>query len=302
MSDAPRAPSSRARLSAADPRGTMPLIRAVGQKLGPHEDLYHWVLTLTWGQFFGFLTLAFVVVNALFAGLYALAPGSVANATGLADCFFFSVETFATIGYGEMAPQNDYAHTVVVIEAFVGLLGTALVTGITFARFARPTARILFSSRCVIAPRNGVPHLMFRLANWRRNQIIEAQVHVIVLLTETTREGETMRRPTPLKLVRDKNPMFALTWTVMHEIDESSPFHGPDALQSLRDQRAEVFVSMSGLDETIMQTIHARCRYLLDDVVPQARFADILTTLDDGTRVVDYDKFHDIVPIPGGAS
>jgi inward rectifier potassium channel len=139
--------------------------------------------------------------------------------------------------------------------------------------------------------------MMFRLANWRRNQVVEAKLHVLVLLTEVTREGETFRRPTPLTLVRDSNPMFALSWTAFHRIDESSPFYGPNAMAKLRAQRAELYLSMSGLDETIMQTIHARWRYHLDDIVFDARFVDILGMRDDGVRFIDFDKFHDIEAI-----
>lgn len=287
---------------ATETRRGFPRIIATGRRLAPHEDFYHWVLTLSWPQFFGAATAAFVAINALFALLYSLAPGSVQNASGFFDCFFFSVETLATIGYGEMAPQTHLGHVLVVFEALGGILFSAIVTGLTFARFARPQARILFSERLVITPRDGVPHLMLRMANWRRNQIVEATLNVMVLTTETTKEGETMRRPVSLQLVREKNPMFALTWTAMHKIDETSPLHGEDALDRLRAMRAEIFVTLYGLDETLMQTIVARFRYQLDDIVPNARFADVLTTREDGTRLIDYDKFHEVVPLDQGRS
>jgi inward rectifier potassium channel len=194
-----------------------------------------------------------------------------------------------------MAPVTLYGNIIVSLEAFVGILTTAVVTGLTFVRFARPTAKILFSNKALIATRDGVPHLMFRLVNWRRNQIVEAQLRAMVLLTEKTREGETMRRPTPLALVRETNPMFALTWTAMHRIDESSPFFGPEAMERLRALNAELFLSVTGFDETIAQTIHARYRYGLEDIVYNAHFADVLTTRADGTRIIDFDKFHDII-------
>ena len=272
----------------------MPPIRALGRKLSPHEDFYYWVLTLTWRAFFAWVTVAYFATNALFALAYVAVPGSVANVDGFVDSFFFSVETFATIGYGVMAPQTRYAHAVVTIEALGGILATATITGVTFARLARPTSKVIFSEKAVIAKRNGVPHLQFRMANWRRNQIAEAQLHVMVLLTETTREGETLRRPTSLRLMRDKNPMFLLTWTAMHPIDEDSPFYGPDAFEKLRAMGAELFLSLTGLDETLGQTIHTRYRYRLEDIVHGARFSDILRTSDDGVRIVDFDKFHDI--------
>lgn len=291
-----RAPKSNVTLT-ADPRARMPPIIAVGRRLAPHEDAYHWVLTRTWTQFFAAVTGVFVVMNATFGALYTLSPGCIANATSFADHFFFSIQTLGTIGYGSMAPATRYGNVIVSIEALVGIFTSAIITGLTFARFARPTARILFSDKAVIGRRDGVPHLMFRLANWRRNQVVEAQLHAMVLLTETTEEGDTLRRPTSLRLVRDKNPMFALTWTAMHRIDEHSPFYGEGAIDRLRTQRAELFLSVSGLDETIMQPISARYRYALDDIVQNARFADVLHTRDDGTRVIDYDRFHEVIPL-----
>jgi inward rectifier potassium channel len=286
-------PRNRVQLS-TDPRANFPPVVAIGRKLAPHEDFYHWILTLTWPRFFGVVTLAFFALNALFAALYALCPGSVANADGFVDCFFFSVQTLATIGYGGMAPQRTWAHGVMTVETLTGIISTAVITGLTFARFARPTAKILFADKIVIGMRDGVAHMMFRMANWRRNQIVEAQLNVLLLLSETTKEGETLRRPHVLKLVRDRNPMFALSWTAMHTIDETSPFHGDDAMAKLRSQRGEIFLTVSGIDETLMQTIIARWRYQLDDIVPNARFADILNIREDGTRVIDFDKFHDI--------
>jgi inward rectifier potassium channel len=156
---------------------------------------------------------------------------------------------------------------------------------------------VLFSNKAVITPRDGVPHLMFRMANWRRNRIVEARLSVVMLVTERTREGEMLRRQIDLSLVRDKTTVFFLTWSAMHLIDERSPFFGPDALARLRAQQAELYVGLTGLDETIGQTIHVRQQYMLDDIVPGARFADVLSTREDGTRVIDYRKFHDVVPL-----
>lgn len=288
-----------ARLAArmTDARSSLPIIRAVGEKLGAHQDFYHWVLTLRWPAFFGWVTVAYFATNAVFALAYMAVPGCVANVNGFVDCFFFSVETFATIGYGVMAPQTRYAHSIVTFEALAGILASASITGLTFARLARPTAKILFGEKAVISKRDGIRHLSFRMANWRRNQIAEAQLHIMVLITETTSEGETLRRPTTLKLVRDKNPMFLLTWTALHPIDVDSPFYGPDAMDKLRAMKADIFVTVTGLDETLAQTIHTRYRYRLDDIVENARFADILRLAGD-ERVIDFDKFHDIVMIP----
>jgi inward rectifier potassium channel len=288
-------PRARLTVQNGNARASLPTVKAVGQRLAPYEDFYHWVLTLTWPAFFGWVTVAYLVTNTLFGVAFWLARGSIANAGGFSDCFFFSVETFATLGYGVMAPQTLAGHVLVTFEALAGILASASITGVTFARLARPSARILFSQKAVIANRDGVPHLQFRMANWRRNQIGEAQLHVLVLLTETTREGETIRRPTSIKLVRDKNPMFLLTWTAMHPIDAESPFYGgEEAMAKLVAMKAEIYLILTGLDETLAQTIHTRYRYALDDIVYNARFADILSVNDDGTRVIDFDKFHDL--------
>jgi inward rectifier potassium channel len=283
------------------PAGGQARIRAIGLERAPHKDLYHFVLAQSWPRFFLLTALTFVVTNLLFAAFYWASPGSVANARpgSFEDAFYFSVQTLATIGYGGMTPVTRYAHIVVTCEAFVGVLAVALITGITFTRFARPSPRVLFSNRAVLALRDGVPHLMIRMANWRRNRVVEARLSVVLLVTERTREGEMMRRQIDVPLVRDRTGVFFLTWTAMHRIDASSPFYGPDAMARLRAQQAELFVALTGLDETIGQTIHARWQYRLEDIVPNARFADVLSNGPDGSRIIDFRRFHDVVPIPG---
>jgi inward rectifier potassium channel len=268
-----------------------------GQRVTFFEDVYHKVLAMPWWRFFLYVAAAWVGVNALFALLYAAAPGCVAGARpgDLEDAFYFSVQTFATIGYGAMSPATRFGHGVVVVEALVGTLGVALVTGVTFAKFARPTARVLFSAKAVITVRDGVPHLVFRLANWRGNMVVEGQLRALVLLLSETREGEAVRIPVELPLVRDRTALFALTWIPMHRIDRASPFWGGAAsMEKLRAQRAEIFLSFSGFDETSGQQIHARHRYQLDDIVYNARYVDVLSIGDDGTRTIDYGAFHDV--------
>jgi inward rectifier potassium channel len=283
----------------AQHRGRLPKIVAVGRERKPAEDVYHWFLTRSWREFFLAIALAFLAINCVFALLYLAVPGSISNARegSFEDAFFFSVHTMGTIGYGSMAPATRYGNVIVAFEALVGMVSMALMTGITFAKFARPTAKVLFSEKMLIQPRDGVPHLVFRMANWRHNQVVEAQIHLILLLTHKTAEGESMRIPTEVKLVRDRNAMFGLTWMAMHRIDESSPFYGDDWLERLRAKQGELFLSINGYDETIMQTIHARYAYALEDIVPNARFADILTVEPDGTRVIDYTRFHEIVSL-----
>lgn len=275
-------------------------IRVRGRPWAPHQDLYHFVFTRPWWQFFVLVSAAFLGANTLFALAYSLQPGSIANARSgsFEDAFSFSVQTMATIGYGGMSPATRLAHALVTLEALCSILGVALVTGITFAKFARPTARVLFTAKAVVTPRDGVPFLSFRMANARHNRIVEAQLRVILLTAEVTREGEQLRRVTELSLVRDRTPLFMLSWTAMHRIDEQSPFYGEDALERLRQRRGELFLSLMGLDETHGQTIHASCSYSLDDIVWNARFADVLRLRDDGVREIDYTNFHEVVPIP----
>jgi inward rectifier potassium channel len=274
----------------------LPKIRSRGQAVPLFEDVYHKVLAMPWGRFFACTTAGWFGVNVVFAALYSLRPGCVANADGLEDAFYFSVQTLATIGYGAMSPATRYGHLLVVLEALIGTLGIALVVGVLFAKFARPTARVLFSERIVCHVRDGVPHLTFRLANWRGNMVVEGQLRVFVLLMEKTDEGDVIRVPHELSLVRDRTPLFALTWVPMHRIDERSPFWGGEAaLEKLRAHKTEIYLAFTGLDETIGQPIHARHMYRLQDIVWNARHVDVLTIEEDGTRTIDFSTFHDVV-------
>jgi inward rectifier potassium channel len=204
----------------------------------------------------------------------------------------------ATIGYGQMYPQTFYANLLVTIEVLLSMAALALATGLIFARFSRPTARVMFSRVAVVSPYDGVPTLMFRAANQRHNQILEAQVSVALLREEVTADGVRMRRFHDLVLARRRTPMFALTWTVMHPIDEQSPLHGATP-ETLLEQHAELVVGLTGIDETFAQTIHARHSYRPEEIVWNRRFADILGWTQDGRRSVDYSRFHEVAPIEG---
>jgi len=220
------------------------------------HDFYHTVMSAPWPLVMLALGAAYILTNLAFAVLYLLGGDCIANAVpgSFADVFFFSVQTMATIGYGAMAPKTFYAHTLVTVEAIFGLFGVALATGIVFAKFARPTARVVFSEVAIINKRNGVPHLSFRVANARANQIVEASIRVSALKFEYTTEGERMRRYFDMALVRSTNPIFAMTWTVMHPIDETSALYGATPA-SLQQTQATVVASMSGLDETDRKSV-----------------------------------------------
>ena len=267
-----------------------------GQRVSYFEDLYHKVLTVSWWRFFAVVTAMWVGTNLGFAVLYAARPGCVSNASpGLEDAFYFSVQTFATIGYGAMAPATRYGHAIVVVEALVGTLGIALVTGVTFAKFARPTARVLFAEKAVIHVRDGVPHLVFRLANWRGNMVVEGQLRVLLLMLQRTQEGDVIRMPVELPLVRDRTALFALSWMPMHRIDPTSPFWGgADAIARLSESGAALFLAFTGIDETLGQQIQARYPYKLSDIVLNARFVDVLTIEPNGDRTIDYARFHEV--------
>jgi len=268
-----------------------------GQLSRLHEDFYHTVLLWPWWRFFVFVGSVYLAMNTLFALVYLAAPGSIAGARpgSFEDAFFFSVQTLATIGYGVMAPATRFGHIVVTLEALTGIFGVALITGMTFAKFARPTARVLFGEKAVVTRRNGVPHLMFRMANWRRNMVVEAQLRASIVLEEITAEGEVMRRSIDLSLVKDRTSVFALTWTAMHLIDESSPFYGEGALEKLRAQKAWLNLVLLGTDDTFGQTIHARHIYRLEDIAWWARFVDVVF-LNEDTRIIDYSRFHEVIP------
>jgi inward rectifier potassium channel len=275
--------------------GSILKTRTSGQRQFLLDDLYHRVLSMPWWRFFASVTAVWIGANFLFACVYAAVPGCVANASTFEELFYFSVQTFATIGYGGMYPETRYGHLVVVVEALIGTLGMALVLGVTFAKFARATARVIFSEKAVVTLRDGVPYLIFRMANWRGNMVVEGQLRVVMLLKETSREGDVTRVPQEVPLVRDRTALFALTWVPMHRIDPSSPFWGgPEAIERLRAREATLYLAFTGLDETIGQTIHARHGYRLEDIVWNARHADVLTIAPDGTRVVDYAQFHDV--------
>ncbi len=262
------------------------------------RDPYHLLLTIPWSGFLGLITLGYFATNILFALLYLAGGDCIANARpgSFIDAFFFSVQTMDTIGYGAMYPRTFYGNAMVTVEALIGLLGVAMGTGLMFARFSRPTACVLFSRAAVIAPFDGVPTLMFRTANQRRNQILEAQMRVRLVRDEITQEAYFMRRFYDLKLVRSQNPVFSLTWTVMHPIDEHSPLYGSTP-EMLAEAETSLVITLTGIDETVSQTIHARHTFVAHELLWNMRFVDIVSRSKDGERNIDYTRFHDVVPL-----
>jgi len=259
-------------------------------------DLYHRALTVAWPAFFALGALTYLATNVFFAGLYLLQPGSIdkAHPGSVADAFFFSVQTMATIGYGVMSPATYYANMLMTLETAVGLMFVAMTTGLVFARFSRPTARVLFSNVAVVGPYNGVPMLSIRLANQRQNQMLAAEVSMTLVRDEVSDEGDLTRRFYDLKLIRNRSPVFALTFRVMHPIDADSPLYGMN-YETLAEQHAEIVVITSGLDETLVQPVSARTSYLPHEILWAHRFVDIFGWTEDGRRAIDYRRFHDTV-------
>ncbi|MES2299915.1 MAG: ion channel [Pseudomonadota bacterium] len=274
-------------------------LRRVGGTQWHWTDLYHFMLAMSWPWFFIMLGLLYVGTNVLFATAYFVVPGSVANARpgSVLDVFFFSIETLATVGYGYMNPGSVYGHVVASIEILVGMLEVAVVTGLMFARFSRPSARIMFSNVAVVARFNGTPTLMIRTGNQRNNLILEASVRAALVRREKTLEGQEFTRFYDLALERNITSVFALSWTVMHKIDERSPLYGKTP-REMEEEGAYLTVSISGTDDTLNDFVHSRHNYGHEDIRFGYRFVDILADRDGDVRIIDFGKFHDVTPDP----
>jgi inward rectifier potassium channel len=269
----------------------------VGLRSSWREDLYHRALTLNWRRFLLLAAAIYVCANIMFASFYLLQPGAISNARAgsFLDAFFFSVETFGTIGYGVLAPATTYANALMTVETLVGIMLVALTTGVMFARVSRPTARVMFSKLAVVAPYNGVPTLMIRMANERTSQILQAEVALTLVRNEITQEGAFMRRFYDLKLARARTPIFALSFLVMHPMNENSPLFG--ATHEMLDAwEAQILVTVTGLEEISTQTVHARCAYLANEILFDHRFVNIFGSTEDGRMAIDYGRFHEIEP------
>jgi inward rectifier potassium channel len=262
------------------------------------QDLYHYFMTVSWPQVFATIGVLFLTFDVLFGWLYYLVPGCIANLNppGFFGAFFFSVETLATVGYGDMHPQTLYGHVIAMIEIFIGLMMLALITGLMFARFSRPRARFLFARHAVVRPIDGKPTLMFRAANARQNVVQEASAQLRMLRNHVTQEGFRIRRIIDLPLVRSQHPVFALGWNIMHVIDETSPLW-TQTPETLHQSAALFILSVSGTDETTGQMLMARAEYPSDAIRWSEAFRDILELAEDGTLFIDYGKFHDVEPL-----
>jgi inward rectifier potassium channel len=260
-------------------------------------DLYHRSMTVYWPVFFGTAAAIFITLNAIFALLYWLGDDPIANVAGSRPLglFYFSVETLATVGYGDMHPQTHYGHVIATIEIFTGMSFLAVMTGLIFARFSLPRARFIFAEHPVVAVHQGQSTLMIRVANSRNNTISHATARLWFFRLETTLEGNLLRRYHELLLDRREHPMFMLSWSLFHTIDETSPLYRMTAAD-LAAADSSLALNVSGVDDVSAQHLHARRVYSHRDIRWNHRYRDITGMSKEGRLSIDCDLFHEVVP------
>lgn len=264
----------------------------------PENNFYHWLFGTSWSSFLLLVIFVYLGANLLFAIAYLVCgDGAITNAQSgsLLDAFFFSVQTMATIGYGRMTPVGTWPNTIVTFEAFFGIVYSALTTGLAFARFTRPTAGVRFSKVAVVGSHDGVQTFKFRVANDRSSHIVEAQLRLWLIAESMTAEGERYRRSVELPLHRSESPVFSLTWTAMHSVDEASALReylGKAAIE----RQWHLLITFTGYHESLANQVYARHVYLPKDVQQNAAFIDIVTALPDGDRVIDLTNFDKWIP------
>jgi len=268
----------------------------IGEQRAVLRDAYHTFLRLPWPASLGLIMVALFAANIAFAVIYYQVGGvEGAHVGSFFDDLSFSVQTMATIGYGVMNPKSGAAQSVMIIESLFGIIFTALATGLVFAKFARPTARIRFSRSCVVTMHEGKQTLMFRVGNMRSNVIVEAQLRAIAALATVTAEGRPFYAMKDLELVRSRMGGLRRGWTVLHVIDETSPMWGKNAAE-LAKAELEIECALTGLDDVTLQTIHMNHIYSDADIKFGYRFVDSVRTLPNGDVLLDLTKFDEIVP------
>ena len=263
------------------------------------RDSYHWVLSLTWPQFALFLGVSYLVLNLAFAALYALGGPCIAEMTpgSYLQAFFFSAETLATVGYGHMYPATLYGHLISTLEIFLGMIWIAVITGLIFVRFSRPTARILFSNSIAIGQHNGKPTLMVRIANLRHTSMVEAQFRITYSREERFPEGEEIRRFYQLKLSPEHMIRFPAALTIRHIIDEQSALFGETA-ETLEKSDAFFLISVTSIETVMAASVQSQQDYSYSDIRWGERFVEIYEELADGRLQVDYGRIHHTEPVP----
>lgn len=277
---------------ALEERGHDNIVR-VGHADRAWSDFYHHALTIRWSRFFWYALAGYVVVNAAFALLYMMVPRQIAGTRPgvFWDYFFFSIQTFSTVGYGVMAPVGPAAHAIASCELLAGMILNAVATGLVFARFARPRARVMFSNSALIRKDSETSHLSVRVANQRLSPILSVDAELFLSRLIVQPNGRLARQFDPLVLVQSHIPVLRFAFSLMHVIDAHSPLNGLTA-EELRREEAEIVTTVSGTDEVSGQSVFARTAYGFDRVLYNHRFVDIIDTSADGRITVDYTRFH----------
>jgi inward rectifier potassium channel len=268
-----------------------------GLRIRIFDDFSHRSMTASWPVFVLGAAIVFLLLNGLFALAYYLGDDPVINVPlgSFTHYFYFSIETIATVGYGDMHPQTHYGHIVASIEMFTGLFYAGVLTGLIFARFSRPRARVLFANKLVVTTHDGEPTLMLRMANERHNAISNASAK-LWFIRAANADGQYFRAISELPLLRNESPVFMLSWSIFHRIDAASPLAAltPEDYARLS---VSFVVIVDGFDETSAQMIRARYEYTANDLRFGERYVDILSSDEAGGLTLDYGKFHDTEPL-----
>ena len=291
--------ASESRLRFLNRDGSFNVRRSGIRRFSP-LNFYHFLLTMSWSYFLGLLLLLYFLSNLFFATLYSsLGASSLVDTSEIPTesifirAFFFSVQTFATIGYGTIHPVGIIPNLLVTLESYYSLLINALITGLVFARFSRPTAKIIFSETAIVAPYRENTGLMFRLVNNRHSQLIELKIQVL-FSRFTEKDGKTIRRFDVLELERQRVAFFPLSWTVVHPIDENSPLFEMSEEEFTRTD-AEILILLSAIDETFSQTVYTRSSYKSDEVKFGYKFTSLYNAPEIGEPIsIDIRKLSEI--------
>jgi inward rectifier potassium channel len=265
-----------------------------GLKRSFFQDLYYLTIKSSWIKFFLISAACYILLNLIFGLIYLYSPATILNASpdSLWDAFVFSFQTSSTLGYGRLVPNSNLTHGIVLLDTLMGIFYVAIVTGLAFSKFSRPSAKVLFSDKTILTTFDDIPTLMFRLGNGRSTQIVDASLNVAALIPYTSTEGIKMSRFHKLKLLSNNNPTFSLSWTAMHLIDETSPLFELN-LEEIQKQGIIIFVTFTGIDDILSQTVHTKYRYSTESIIEARKFVDILKK--EGTSfTIDFEKFHEV--------
>lgn len=279
-----------------DARGRALIERRGARRQSLGNDAYHFLRTGSWSRVIGLFAIAFVISNLAFAALFWVSGATISSATGFLDLVWFSVQTMVTIGYGVLSPMDHVANAIVTVEAFYGILFTAMITGIVFSRFSTPAPRVIFSKVAIISEHDGQRVLQFRMANERTTAIVEATIRLYMTREELLASGERFRRVYDLPLRRSTSPVFSLSFLAVHPIDDKSPLHKRTAVD-LRETGTNFVVTFTGIDDGLASTVHSRYLWSWNDIVYDERFVDVIKADPDGTRYIDLTPIHDTEPL-----